>query len=73
MKNLKKIGSLALASVMLMGLFAGCTKKREVRLNEDGTSAIKNTTAVVAYNSVGYGHDWLIKCAEERSSDILFF
>ena len=65
MNTLKKIGALALSSVMLMGVFAGCAQKREVRLNEDGTSAIKNNTAIVAYNSVGYGHEWLQTLANE--------
>ena len=65
MKTLKKISAIALSSVMLLGSLVGCSNQKETVLNEDGTSAVKSTKAIVAYNSVGYGHEWLEKCAEE--------
>ena len=65
MKILKKIGSVVLAALMLTGIFAGCSPEEDTVLNEDGTSAVQSKKAIVAYNSVGYGHEWLEKCAEE--------
>lgn len=62
---MKKVLSFLLAVGMLTGVLAGCQQKRVVVLNEDGTSAIQNKTAIVAYNSVGYGHEWLETLAAE--------
>ena len=63
MKALKKIMSLGLATVMTASLFAGCGGN-DVVVNEDGTS-VQGKTAVIAYNSVGYGHEWLEILAKE--------
>ena len=64
MKNLKKILSLALAVLMLVGLLAGCGDSGSTNeTNPDGSTA-QNKTCIVAYNSSGYGHDWLEKAAE---------
>ena len=63
MKNLKKIISLLLAVVMVAGLVAGCGGN-QVEVNEDGTT-VQGKKAIVAYNSVGYGHEWLEKLADE--------
>ena len=65
MEKCRKWISFVLTFVMLAGLLTGCRKSREVLLNEDGTSAIQNKTAIVAYNSVGYGHEWLETLAKE--------
>ncbi len=65
MKKWKKMISFVLIFVILAGLLAGCQEKREVVLKEDGTSEIQNKTAIVAYNSVGYGHEWLETLAAE--------
>lgn len=52
--------SALLALGMLAGLFAGCQQENGKDVpNEDETSAVQNKTAIVAYNSVGYGHEWL--------------
>ena len=66
MKMMKRVLSLALAALMVMGVFAGCGggDKVKVEYNEDGSVKQVNT-AVVAYNSVGYGHDWLETLAKE--------
>lgn len=63
MKNLKKILSLALAVLMVMSVFAGCGEEKPV-INNDGT-AVQGKKAIVAYNSVGYGHEWLEILADE--------
>ena len=63
MKALKKIMSLALVVIMTLSLFAGCGNKKE--FNEDGTAKVQSKTAIVAYNSVGYGHEWLEVLANE--------
>lgn len=65
MKKCKKVLSFILAFVMLTGLLAGCQDAREVVLNEQGASEIQSKTAIVAYNSVGYGHQWLETLAAE--------
>ena len=65
MSMCKKMTSFVLVFVIFAGLLAGCQQKRQVVLNEDGTSAIQNKTAIVAYNSVGYGHAWLETLAAE--------
>lgn len=64
MKNLKKILSLALALLMLVGLMAGCGGggNTSETTGDGGYAQVK--TAVVAYNSSGYGHSWLEKAAE---------
>ena len=64
MKNVKKVLSLALAVLMLMGMLAACGGNEKPVVNEDGTSQ-QVKKAIVAYNSVGYGHEWLEKLAEE--------
>ena len=64
MKNLKKILSLALAVLMLVGVLAACDGGKEVVTNPDG-STVQGKTAIVAYNSVGYGHQWLETLAAE--------
>ena len=63
MKALKKIMSLGLATVMTLSLFAGCGEKKD--FNADGTAKEQSKTALVAYNSVGYGHEWLQTLADE--------
>lgn len=62
MKNIKKILSLTLAILMIAGMFAGCGDKK-VEMNADGTT-VQGKTAIVNYNSSGYGHTWLEKAAE---------
>ena len=64
MKNTKKWLSLTLVVLMAVNIFAGCGGKN-VETNPDGTAAVQSKKAIVAYNSVGYGHEWLQKCAEE--------
>ena len=64
MKNLKKILSLTLAVLMLVGVLAACDGGKEVVTNPDG-STVQGKTAIVAYNSVGYGHQWLETLAAE--------
>ena len=61
--NMKKILSLALAAVMLLGILAGCGGNTVVT-NPDGSVA-QGKKAIVAYNSVGYGHEWLTILADE--------
>ena len=67
MKNLKKILSLALALLMLVGILAGCSgDKGENAGGEttpDGGFAQINK-AIVAYNSSGYGDSWLRESAK---------
>lgn len=59
MKNIKRILSLAMAVLILVGLTAGCAKNKfDVQYNADGTT-VQGKKAVVVYNSVGYGHEWL--------------
>ena len=64
MKTLKKILSLTLAVLMLVGILAACGGSKEVVKNADG-STVQGKTAIVAYNSAGYGHQWLETLAEE--------
>ena len=61
---LKKMLSLTMVFVMLLGILAGCGDDKEVVVNEDG-STVQGKTAVIAYNSVGYGHEWLETLAED--------
>lgn len=63
MKNLYKVLSLAIVLVMLVGLFAGCGGDTVVT-NPDGSVA-QGKKAIIAYNSVGYGHEWLEKLADD--------
>ena len=63
MKNLNKVLSLAIVLVMLVGLFAGCGGDTVVT-NPDGSVA-QGKKAIIAYNSVGYGHEWLEKLADD--------
>ena len=63
MKLAKKILSLTLVCIMLMTGFVGCGEKKE--FNADGTAKEQSKTAIVAYNSVGYGHEWLEILADE--------
>lgn len=64
MKNLKKTLSLTLAILMLVGILAACDGGKVVETNPDG-SIVQGKTAIVAYNSVGYGHQWLETLAAE--------
>lgn len=66
MKNLKKILSLALALLMLVGILAGCGGNGDKggETTPEGDFA-QGKTAIVKYNSSGYGETWLKKCAEE--------
>lgn len=66
MKNLKKILSLAMAVLMLVGLMAGCGGGGEepVETSADG-SVVQGKKAIIAYNSVGYGHQWLETLVDE--------
>jgi len=62
---LKRILSLALVLASLLTVMVGCGgEEYEVKTKEDG-SIVQGKTAVIAYNSVGYGHDWLEVLAEE--------
>ncbi len=64
MKNLKKILSLVLALLMVASIMAGCGgTSKPVETTPDGGYAQGNT-AIVKYNSSGYGHAWLEKAAE---------
>ena len=63
MKNMKKVLSLVVALVMIVGLLAGCGDN-DVQTNPDGSVA-QGKKAIVAYNSVGYGHEWLEKLAAD--------
>ena len=63
MKYMKKVLSLALALGMVLGLLAGCGNN-DVQVNPDGT-AEQSKKAIIAYNSVGYGHEWLEKLADD--------
>ena len=63
MNHMNKVISLALVLVLLIGLFAGCGDKK-VEVNEDGTT-VQGKKAIIAYNSVGYGHEWLEKLAAD--------
>lgn len=65
MKNVKKIIALMLAVLSLVGVFAGCGGDgNTVETNPNGEIA-QGKTAIVAYNSVGYGHQWLETIVEE--------
>lgn len=64
MKKCKKIISIALAILMLSVVLTAC-KEEKPNVNDDGTAAVQNKTAIVAYNSVGYGHEWLETLAAE--------
>ncbi len=63
MKNLKKILSIVLSVLMVLGIMAGCGGNN-VQTNPDGSVA-QGKKAIVAYNSVGYGHEWLTILADE--------
>lgn len=65
MKNAKKILSLALIAVMLIGMMAGCGGNKVAYETDAQGGVIQNKTAIVSYNSSGYGDTWLRKCAEE--------
>lgn len=66
MKNLKKILSLAMTVLMLVGLLAGCGSNQgePVETSADG-SVVQGKKAIIAYNSVGYGHKWLETLVDE--------
>lgn len=64
MKVAKRILAAVVTLGSLMGMLAGCGGKK-VETNPDGTAATQSKKAIVAYNSVGYGHEWLLKCKEE--------
>ena len=49
---------------MLVGFLAACDGGKVVETNPDG-SIVQGKTAIVAYNSVGYGHQWLETLAAE--------
>lgn len=65
MKNLKKILSLAMAVLMLVGLLAGCggDSSEPTPTNPDGSTA-QSKTCVISYNSSGYSHTWLEEAAK---------
>lgn len=65
MKNLKRILSLALIAVMLIGIMAGCGSSKVEYETDASGNVIQHKTAIVSYNSSGYGDTWLRKCAEE--------
>ncbi len=65
MKNAKKILSLALIAVMLIGMMAGCGGNKVAFETDEAGGVIQHKTAIVSYNSSGYGDTWLRKCAEE--------
>lgn len=65
MKNVKKILSLALIAVMLIGMMAGCGGSKVAYETDAEGGVVQNKTAIVSYNSSGYGDTWLRKCAEE--------
>lgn len=65
MKLTKRILAMALVLVFVMGILGGCGgKKFDVTYNEDGTT-VQGKHAVIAYNSVGYGHAWLETLIDE--------
>ena len=65
MKLTKRIMALTLVLVSLMGILAGCGgKKYDVEINDDGTT-VQGKKAVIAYNSMGYGNQWLKTLAEK--------
>ena len=63
MKNMKKVLSLALVLVMVVGMLAACGGNN-VQTNPDGSVA-QGKKAIIAYNSAGYGHEWLQKLADD--------
>ena len=63
MKNMKKVLSLVLVLVMVVGMLAACGGNI-VQTNPDG-SVVQGKKAIVAYNSAGYGHEWLQKLADD--------
>lgn len=65
MKNVKKILSMALIAVMLIGMMAGCGGSKVNYETDAQGGVVQNKTAIVSYNSSGYGDTWLRKCAEE--------
>ena len=65
MKHLKKILSLTLVALMLIGIFAGCGNKKVFYETDAAGNVIQHKTAIVSYNSSGYGDSWLRKSAEE--------
>ncbi len=65
MKNLKKILSLTLAVLMLISLMAGCGGgNSNVEETQPDGSVAQSKTAIVSYNSSGFGHSWLEKAKE---------
>ena len=65
MKNVKNILSMALIAVMLIGMMAGCGGSKVNYETDAQGGVVQNKTAIVSYNSSGYGDTWLRKCAEE--------
>ena len=65
MKHLKRILSLALIALMLIGIMAGCGQKKVFYETDAAGNVIQHKTAIVSYNSSGYGDSWLRKSAEE--------
>ena len=64
MKYLHRIVCLLIALAAVMGLLSGCNKETP-DATEPGEEKVQNKTAIVAYNSVGYGHQWLETLAAE--------
>ena len=65
MKNLKKILSLALALLMLVGILAACGDSGSSNAGETNPQGgfAQINKAIVAYNSSGYGDSWLREMA----------
>ncbi len=64
MKNLKKLLSLTLAVLMIVGMFAGCGNSGGGETDAEG-GYVQGKTAIVSYNSTGYGSAWLERAAEQ--------
>lgn len=65
MRRIKKLLSMILAVLMTVGVLAGCGGGgNQGETTPDGEVA-QSKKAIVAYNSVGYGHEWLTILADE--------
>ena len=63
MKNLKKILSLTLALLMLVGILAACGDNSAGGETTADGGYVQGKKAIVAYNSSGYGDTWLKESA----------
>ena len=61
---MRRMISLAIVIVTVFLILTGCGGSHK-ETKPDGTSAIQSKKAIVAYNSVGYGDEWLEALADE--------